>query len=226
MKTISISKLVGTEAVSISRRVTDALGYDLVDRVVLEGAFRQYGLTKFGDLYTAPPNIWDLANSTNLMIVSMLNDIVEGLAHRGRTVILLRGGYAPLCKYADVLKVRLQAPLKVRVERVMAREASNNWRQAEKRVKADDKARKKFTELFYGQKWDTAWDFDLVVDTGTISIEMTADWIIEAARALDTKEFPDDVVTARQAKVDPLLLDAIDQALERRAHASKYGQGK
>lgn len=223
MKTISISRLVGTEAARISRIVADALGYDVVDRTVLEGIFRQYGLTRFGELYTTPPNIWDLANSKNLVIVSMLNDIMEALAHRGRTVILVRGGYAPLGKYADVLKVRIQAPLKLRVERVMAREGSNNRRRTEQQVKADDKARKKFVELFYGQKWDTAWDFDLVIDTGAISTEMTARWIIEATRALEAKKFDDDVMTARQAKVDPLILDAIEQALERRIPPTDEG---
>src|SRR4029077_7535159 len=136
-----------------------------------------YGLTKFGELYTSPPNILDLANSKNLLIVSMLNDIMEALAHRGDMLILGGGGggYASLSKYADVLNVRLQAPFSVRVERVMARENLTNRLQAEQRVKTEDTARQKFVSRFYNQAWDNASNLDLAIDTDTISIEMATD---------------------------------------------------
>ena len=216
MKTISISRLIGSEAAEVARRVAEASGYTLVNKPVLEGIFRQYGLEKFGDLYTSPPNIWDLANARNLEIVSMLNETMEALAHRGDMLILGRGGYAALSKYADVFSVRLQAPFSVRVERVMARESLDNRLRAEQRVKADDTAREKFVSRFYNQAWDNSSNFDLVVDTSTISIEMATNWIIEGARALSQKEFGADAVTAQRAKVDPSLLDAINIALARR----------
>src|SRR6266404_1075180 len=217
MKTIAISRLIGSEGVNIARRVTEALGYTLVNRSVLEGIFRQYGLTKFGELYTSPPNIWDLTNSKNLLIVSMLNDIMEALAHRGDMLILGGGGggYASLSKYADVLNVRLQAPFSVRVERVMSRRNLSNRLSTEKEVKADDAARQKFVSRFYNHGWDDASDFDLVIDTDTISVEMAVDWIMEATQALERKEVGADAVTAQRIKVDPILLDAIDIALAR-----------
>ena len=141
MRTIAISRLVGSEGANIARRVTEALGYTLLNKSTLEGIFRQYGHEKFGDLYTSPPNIWDLANAKNLQIVSMLNDTMEALAHRGNMLILGRGGYASLSKYEDVLNVRLQAPFLVRVDRVLARKHLDNRLRAEQRVKADDTAR-------------------------------------------------------------------------------------
>jgi cytidylate kinase len=216
MKTIAISRLIGSEAAKIAHRVNEALGYTFVNKSILEGIFRQYGLEKFGELYTSPPNIWDLANAKNLQIVSMLNDTMEALAQRGDILILERGEYAPLSKYADVLNVRLQAPFSVRVERVMARENLSSRLQAEQRVKADDTAREKFVSRFYNQAWDNGSNFDLVIDTDTISTEMATDWIIAAAKALSQKEFRADAVTAERAKVDPSLLDAIDTALARR----------
>jgi cytidylate kinase len=215
MSTIAISRLIGSEAGKVAQRVTEILGYDIVNKGVLEGIFRQYGLTKFGELYTSPPNFWDLANARNLEIVSMLNETMEALAHRGRTVVLGRGGYAALQKFADVLNVRLQAPFPVRVQRMMAREnLTNRWR-TEQRIKADDAARQKFISRFYNQSWDIGSNFDLVIDTNTISVEMAADWIVEAARALDQKEFAAGAVTAQRARIDPSLLDAINVALER-----------
>ncbi|HEY5893172.1 MAG TPA: cytidylate kinase-like family protein [Chthoniobacterales bacterium] len=213
MKTIAISRLIGSGAAQVALRVTDVLGYTVVNKSVLEGIFRQYGLTKFGELYTSPPNVWDMANATNLLIVSMLNEIMEALAYRGQMLILGRGGYSSLSKYADVLNVRLQAPFPVRVERLMARENQpDRWR-TEQLVKADDTARQEFVARFYNEGWDIASNFDLVIDTHIISTEMAGDWIVEATQALDQKTFGADVVTAQRAKVDPTLLEAIDIAL-------------
>lgn len=205
--------MIGSGAAEVAQRVTDVLGYTMVNKSVLEGIFRQYGLTKFGELYTSPPNVWDVANSTNLLIVSMLNEIMEALAHRGQMLILGRGGYSSLSRYADVLNVRLQAPFPVRVERLMARESlADRWR-TEQLVKEDDTARQEFVAKFYNERWDIASNFDLVIDTHIISTEMAADWIIEATQALDQKSFGGDVVTAQRAKIDSTLLDAIDIAL-------------
>ena len=213
--TIAISRLIGSEGTKIAQLVAESLGSTLVNKSVLEGIFRQYGLTKFGELYTSSPNLWDLANARNLGIVSMLNETMEALAHRGHMLIVGRGGYASLSKYGDVLNVRLQAPFAVRVERVMSRRNLTNRLSTEKEVKADDAARQKFVSRFYNHGWDDASDFDLVIDTDTISVELAVDWIMQATQALEQKEFGADAVTAQRVKVDPILLDAIDIALAR-----------
>jgi cytidylate kinase len=220
MRTISISRLIGSDAGEIARRVAEQLQYDLVDKQVLDGVFRLYGLTKFGNLYTSPPNFWELANARNLLIVSMLNDTMEALAHRGRAVILGRGGFASLNKYADVLHVRLQAPFPIRVERVMARESLSDRSQAEELVEAEDKARQKFVASFYHKNWDAGSDFDLVIDTSLIPIPTATDWIVQALRGLEQRKTSAKAIEARQAKVEPALLDAIDKALAQRAELS------
>jgi hypothetical protein len=69
--------------------------------------------------------------------------------------------------------------------------------------------------MFYNQAWDKESNFDLAIDTNTISTEMATDWIIEAVRALSQKEFGPDAVTVERVKVAPSLLDAINIALAR-----------
>jgi cytidylate kinase len=213
--TIAISRLIGSEGTKIAHRVAESLGYTLVNRNVLEGIFRQYGLAKFGELYTSSPNVWDLANARNLEIVSMLNETMEALANRGHMLIVGRAGYASLRKYADVLNVRLQAPFSVRVERLMSQRNLTNRLSMEREVKADDEAREKFVSRFYNHGWEDASDFDLVIDTHTVSVEMAVDWIVEATQALERKELGADAVIAQQVKVDAILSDAIDISLAR-----------
>lgn len=217
--TIAISRLMGSGGKSIAQKVTEALGYTLINRNVLEGIFRQYGLTKFGELYTAPPNLWDLANAKNLQIVSMLNETMEALAYRGQTLVLGRGGYTAISKFADTLNVRLQAPFPVRLERVMRQDPTGDYLHIEQQVKADDVARQKFVSRFYNQSWDDASSFDLVIDTSVISVDTAASWIAEAVQTLGQKEHGERAEIASRAKVDPALLDAIDIALARQIPA-------
>jgi cytidylate kinase len=214
MTTVTISREFGSEGAKIAKQVAEILDYSLVDKRILEGVFRRYGLTKFGDLYESTPSFWDLANANNLLIVSMLNETMEALAHRGRMVILGRGGFASLNEYVDVLNVRIQAPFPDRVERVMAREKISDRRQAEERVRKDDKARQRFIKMFYNKEWDVETYFNLVIDTSTVSTEMAVEWIIDAARALEQKQFARDALMAQQAEVDSVLLDAIEEAFQ------------
>ncbi len=215
-KTIALSRLIGSKAGVIAQRLAEDLGYELVDKDILQATLEQYGLTRFGKLYTSTPNIWDLTNSKNLQVISMVNDTMKALAHRGRTVILARGAYAALGKYDDVLKIRIQANFSTRVDRMMEREGSTDRKHIEEFVAADDKARMQFVKAFYNQKCCDATDFDLVVNTGILSIETAESWIIETARIFESMELEAGAETARQIEVDPLLLDAIDHALERR----------
>lgn len=214
MATITISREYGSEGASIGHEVAEQLGYDFVDKRIIEGIFRQYGLTKFNDLYTSAPGFWDLTSATNLLIVSMLNETMEALAYRGNTVILGRGGFASLSGYADVLNVRIQAPFAARVQQVMTRENLTDRQQAEAYVREDDKARRKFIQMFYNKQWDVESHFDLVIDTGAVTTEMATNWIIEAARVLEKKELARDAVTAKGLEVDPVLLDAIEKSLQ------------
>jgi Cytidylate kinase-like family len=107
---------------------------------------------------------------------------------------------------------------------VMARENLPTRLKAEQRVEADDTARKKFVSMFYNQAWDKESNFDLAIDTNTISTEMATNWIIEAARALSQKEFGPDAVTVERVKVAPSLLDAINIALARQVPSGLESQ--
>ena len=122
MAVITISRELGSSGSDIAQQVAKNLGYEFVDKRTADGIFRQYGLTKFDDLYNSVPSFLDLINADNLLLVSMANEILEAMAKRGNIVILGRAGFAVLADYADVLHVRLQAPFAERVQRVMVRE--------------------------------------------------------------------------------------------------------
>lgn len=213
MAVVTISREMGSGGAEIGRQVAQALGYDFVDKDTIDRIFRQYGLTKFEDLYTTTPGILDLFQYDNLLIISMLNETLEALAHRGTVVILGRGGFAILGQLADVLDVRIVAPAALRAQRVMAREKLASLPEAEARVAEDDHMRQRFVQMFYNRQWDDHAAFDMIIDTGSVSYEAAAQQIVDAAHALDLKQFGSDAVTSASLAVDSVLADAVAKVL-------------
>ena len=213
MSVITISRELGSSGFDIAQQVAKNLGYEFVDKRTVDGIFRQYGLTKFDDLYSSAPGILDLVNADNLLIISMLNEIVEAVANRGNVVILGRAGFAVLGNYADVLNVRIKAPLSDRVQRVMAREGLTDLQAAEERVREDDNVHRKYVQMFYNKNWDEESNFNLVLDTGALTPELAVKQIVEAARALEQKTPGKDAVTTATIEVDPVLADAVAKVM-------------
>ena len=213
MAVITISRELGSGGSDIARQVAKRLGYEFVDKRTTDGIFRQYGLTKFDDLYDSAPSILDLLNADNLLLISMANEIVEAVAKRGNVVLLGRAGFSVLAGYADVLNVRIGAPFSDRVQRVMAREGLTDLEAAMERVKEDDEVHRKYVQRFYNKQWDEPANFDLTLDTGALSNDVAVQQIIEAAKALAQKQRGQGATTTAAIEVDSVLADAVAKTI-------------
>lgn len=214
MAVITVSREAGSLGTTVAQKAAEILGYHCVEKKVVEKVLQQYGFVQFDELYRSTPGFWARLDDTNLLLISMLNQCVKALAQRGNMVLLGRGGFAILGGYDDVLSVRVQAPLAVRVQRMMEREGATDRQAVEELVRANDKARTAFLQAFYGVQPDTAGAFDLVVDTGAIAPGMAAGWIVAAAQTLDQREDLSGATT-RQIVVDPILAATVEEVLKR-----------
>lgn len=217
MAVITISREVGSLGTTIGMRAAELLGYRYVDKKAMEKVLQQYGFVQFDELYRSTPGFWAGLDDSNLLMISMLNQVIQALGQHGDIVLVGRGGFSVLGDYADVLNVRAQAPLALRVQRVMAREGVADHQAAEDQVKANDAARIAFLQTFYGLHPDAAGAFDLVVDTGAISAEMAASWVVAATQALDQREGKAGSTT-QQIEVDPILAKTVAEVLKRLEH--------
>jgi len=213
MTVITISRELGSGGLEIAERVARALSYEYADKRTVDGIFQQYGLTKFEDVYSSVPSFLDLINADNLLIVSMANEILEALAQRGNIVILGRAGFAVLANYADVLHVRLEAPLADRAQRVMRREGLADLQAAEERVTEDDDVHRKYVQRYYDKQWDEPANFALVLDTGALAADVAVQRIVEMAKALQQTTPAPAATTAAQIAVDPVLADAVAKVM-------------
>ena len=140
--------------------------------------------------------------------------VIQSLARHGNVVIVGRGSFVVLRDFDDVLNVRIQAPLPIRVSRMMQQQNIAEADKAEAVVKEGDKLRAAFVESWYGVGLDKASPFDVVIDTGKVSPDMAAAWLVEALNALKERLAGAPQRTTSTIQVDYLLDGVISQALE------------
>ena len=213
MRVITISSELGSGGSEIGAQVARELGFEFVNERLSDDVLRRYGLTKFGNVYDTAPSFLDLLRTENLLIVSMLNEIVEALAKRGHVVILSRIGFAVLAQCSDTLNVHVIAPLDQRVARVAAAEGPERAAAAAERVREDDNVHRKFVQRFYNRHYDDPSGFGLVVNTGTLSYDAAAKQIVQAASAAPQEPAPPDAITSEDLSVDKVLADAVSEVL-------------
>jgi cytidylate kinase len=217
MSVITISREFGSDGDAIAHRVAQRLDYHFVDKKFIGHVLGQYGYVEFDKEYETLPGFWERFNAQRgkqrEVIVQMLNRVIEAVAQHGNVVILGRSGFEVLGRFADVLHVRVQAPLGVRIGRIMEKH-NISFDQAEEMVKENDKVRLAFVEEFYKVPWKTVDVFDLVINTVKIPSELAVDWIVEAVQnrmleyEISTAPVSSDIV------VDHILAEAISETFD------------
>jgi len=216
MSVITISREFGSEGDYIAQQVAQTLDYHSVDQKFIGIILGQYGYVEFDKEYATLPTFWERFDAQREkqrdVMVNMLNQVIQAVAHHGNVVILGRSSFEVLGGFADVFHVRLQAPFSVRVGRVMAQQKIP-VEQAEAVVKNNDKVRIAFVEEFYRIPWDAIHAFDLVINTGKISPDLATSWVIEITKASMTSLETDKPTTA-SIVVDRILAETVSDGLK------------
>ena len=98
-------------------------------------------------------------------------------------VIVGRGGQAILKDKPNVLHVRVEAPYSERVKRLCSRQNYSPGGAKDAAIK-HDRASLEYLQRFYGIDWNDTMLYDLVINTGRLSLETSAQLIVEAAKQL------------------------------------------
>lgn len=211
MTVITISREYYAFQSTTAKEIANQLGYHFVTKDTLEHVLRQYGKVHLQELYDAP-NFWSSAKPSNIELISLLNQTIQGFAKQDNVLILGRGGYLVLQDYANVINIRIKAPFDVRVQALMAQEGVDKG-EAEKAVKHNDEVRANFVKDFYEEDFYNTRSFRLMLDTGIIPTETAADWIVQAARSLETQSF-ENTKTTHDIELDVVLERTVKQVLD------------
>ena len=214
MAVVTISREIYSDGSYIGEKVADTLGYHFVSKNGIEKIFLEHGLVEFGKVYESVEGFWTRFDDMRITTIKFLKQVILALAGHGNVVIVGRGAFAVLGPFADVLNVRVQAPLPIRAKRAMEKEKITELHEAEVFLRESDRARDAFVESFYNIRWvDVAPNaFDLVIDTGKVPPDMATAWVVEALRGLK-KGKKDAELTTKTIKVDPGLAGTISGVL-------------
>jgi CMP/dCMP kinase len=131
------------------------------------------------DVAETPGDFPDLSNRA---LVQVTEQVMQQAATSENVVIVGRGSQFVLRNHPRALHVHVYAPYDVRVQSVMT-EQSVGRHEAERIVKDFDGARGRYARHFYHANWQAPEHYHLLVNCGTLSREIAADLICQAATA-------------------------------------------
>jgi|UniRef100_A0A7C3V8Y5 cytidylate kinase len=193
MAILTISREYGSGGREIGRMVSDRLGYRYVDKERLLQDLEQAGARwarAARELDEVCPTIWERYDWQYRGFVAQVEALIMNYAADDNVVIIGRGGSVLLRDVPFCLKVRLVAPLEVRIERIMVRESLDRTA-AERLIRQVDHERACFIKANYGVDWDSEDLADMTLNTASLTYEQVAALLIEGLAEKDRLATPE-----------------------------------
>jgi cytidylate kinase len=158
------------------------LGYPSVGREVLQEAAETLGASEevFRGKFETAPGLWGrLTKAREKYILAVQTSLAEWCT-RGDLVYHGLSGHHLLKGLPGILKVRLIAPMEMRVRALLESHPQMNASQAEDFIKDVDQDRSRWVKIMYGAEVTDASIYDLTINLRTHTIESACDTIATA----------------------------------------------
>jgi cytidylate kinase len=211
MAILSISREYRSGGREIGRAVAREMQYDFVDKDRILQDLKASGekwRNLAEDLDEVQPTLWEKFDWEYRAFIALVECYLYDHALKDKVVIMGRGSNFLLGDIPQALKVRLTAPLEVRVERVM-RENELDRRTALWLLEKTDRTRAGYIQSVYGKHWEDPKYYDRVFDTGVQSFEEVTRILVEALAERDREATPE----ARQRLKDLALTARVKSQL-------------
>jgi cytidylate kinase len=131
--------------------------------------------------------------------VRMVGMVVHNMARENNVLIVGRASQMLLRDEPEALHLQIVAPLARRVQKLMALE-SLSQRETTQRIVASDEARREYLRRYYGVNWLDPQLYDLVINTGRISISTAVQLVVMTQVQRLIPEVP---LTERRSNLGP-----------------------
>lgn len=173
---ICISRTIGAAGEELGKVVAEKLGYRYVDEEIVERAAEVAGVSS--------QVIADAERSDGAATYSeSIEQVIRETAEEGDVVIVAHGASIPLAGRREVLRVLVTASPESRAARLAKVDAIDEAA-ASKAVAESDSARTQYFERVYGVKEELPTNYDVTVNTDTVSIDKAARLVMQAALTL------------------------------------------
>ena len=212
MAILTLSREFGCGARDVGRGVIKELGYEYLnrDRFLKEVSARGKKWEEWGKGFDEHcPSVWEKYDWSFRGFEALTRSILLEYAVRDNVVLMERGGNFLLKGVPHAFRIRVVAPLKARIERVMIRE-SVDYDTARWLIERTDYERSQFILALVAKDWSDPGEFDAVFNTGIQPIEEIIYTVSETLRHRDqlkTDEAQQELqLQAQAAKLEAELL--------------------
>ncbi len=209
MAVITLSRQLESGGDEVAQLLCERLGYQRFDKLAMAQAGQAMGLATGAiqgavDFKPAAKGLLErwfgnyenpMTGDANTLTFGLRNDALQDLTianlmdiinagyKKGNVVIVGRGGFAALQDKLDVLHVRIQAPLELRVKRLQEHHGCTH-EEAQKRIRERDVSDVEWIKRYFGLDSHEPTLFDLVISTAKYTPADAADLILKALAAL------------------------------------------
>jgi len=214
MPIVTISRQFGAGGSSVAAMVAAELGAEIVDkklidevagrltlepsqveaeaerpRTLLERLVRSFSTLEPGMGAGWSPPYPDPLFDPRKEIIHLTEQVIREVASSGNVVIVGRGAGFVLRDRPDVFRVFLRAPDGARAKVLMARLGLSED-DARRKMHETDSNRAAYIRQLYGRDWCDPDEYDLIVNTGRISYQATAELILRGLKELERLPAP------------------------------------
>jgi cytidylate kinase len=191
MNVITVSREFGAGGGEVARRLAERLGWELLDRELLHQAAAVEHMVD-AELETLDEKALSLVDRMRLhppheRYMHGLKEAARTAAARGNVVMVGRGTSFLVGESAEQFRLRLVAPLGWRAER-MADLEGWSYEEALARCARVDQSRERFMRYFFGAGSTRAAAYDLVVNTGRVSLGEVVELVTGLLRGVPLSE--------------------------------------
>jgi cytidylate kinase len=203
-RVVCIARVEGSGGEAVGRQVADLLGFELIDEEIIQRAAETENIDA-NELGEVEQRRSVLGRLTRLLassggvdyawapapallptdpksLRSLIIRSIHETADQGNVVIVSHAASYALAERSGILRVLVTAPTSVRVARVQIAAGGIEAKKAEKVISDDDTARAHYLKAFYDVSQEQPTDYDLVLNSETITPESLAHIVAEAAR--------------------------------------------
>jgi cytidylate kinase len=182
MDVITISRQLGSLGFQVGQAVAAKLNYRLVWRDLINQAAIRSGAPEVALAMIDELNLLGLTPSADQFnaYIQVVSQVIHELAAVGGNVIVGRAGQVVLRDEPRVLHVRVSAPLEIRIQRI-ADYRGIPLEAARAQIETSDRTRKNYLRRAYQANWEDSSLYDLILNTGRMTLTTAAEIISHAA---------------------------------------------
>jgi cytidylate kinase len=181
MPLIAMTREMGSLGKDVASAVSARLGkpvvhHEIIDNLANKMRLRKSHVVRFLD---GKANIWERLTTDKTSLSIYTADETIALAESGDVSVIRGWGSAHLLRpIQHVVCVRVCAPMKVRVQRMMERLDSDDEEFIANEIRLSEEAHAAITRRHFGVNWQDPEQYDVVLNTERVSIEKCADEVI------------------------------------------------